>query len=125
MLSRLSNARSEINKNQVYWINKALTKTKNIAKNVPKDDLLKTEENEKTIDIFERILEYNIENQLGLGPKILTPNQMLSRLPIFLAQLNAGNDFEKLKNEIRQILYSLLRPKKRTKQLYGSLFDII
>ena len=125
MLSRLSNARSEINKNQVYWINKALTKTKNIVKNVPKDDLLKTEENEKTIDIFERILEYNIENQLGLGPKILTPNQMLSRLPIFLAQLNAGNDFEKLKNEIRQILYSLLRSKKRTKQLYGSLFDII
>ena len=50
---------------------------------------------------------------------------MLSRLPIFLAQLNAGNDFEKLKNEIRQILYSLLRSKKRTKQLYGSLFDII
>ena len=125
MLSRLSNARSEINKNQVYWINKALTKTKNIVKNVPKDDLIKTEENEKTIDIFERILEYNIENQLGLGPKILTPNQMLSRLPIFLAQLNAGNDFEKLKNEIRQILYSLLRSKKRTKQLCGSLFDII
>ena len=125
MLSRLSNARNEINKNQVYWINKALTKTKNIVKNVPKDDLLKTEENEKTIDIFERILEYNIENQLGLGPNILTPNQMLSRLPIFLAQLNAVNDFEKLKNEIRQILYSLLRSKKRTKQLYGSLFGII
>ena len=125
MLSRLSNARNEINKNQVYWINKALTKTKNNVKNVPKDDLLKTEENEKTIDIFERILEYNIENQLGLGPKILTPNQMLSRLPIFLAQLNAGNDFEKLKNEIRQILYSFLRSKKRTKQLHGSFFDII
>ena len=125
MLSRLSNARSEINKNQVYWINKALTKTKNIVKNVPKDDLLKTEENEQTIDIVERILEYNIENQLGLGPKILTPNQMLSRLPISLAQLNAGNNFEKFKNEIRQILYSLLRSKKLTKQLYESLFDII
>ena len=59
MLSRLSNARSEINKNQVYSINKALTKTKNIVKNVHKDDLLKTEENEKIIDIVETILEYN------------------------------------------------------------------
>ena len=59
MLSRLSNARSEINKNQVYSINKTLTKIKNIVKNVPKDDPLKTEENEKIIDIVERILEYN------------------------------------------------------------------
>ena len=74
MLSRLSNARSEINKNQVYSINKALTKTKNIVKNVHKDDLLKTEENEKIIDIVETILEYNSKNQLGLGLKILTPN---------------------------------------------------
>ena len=41
--------------------------------------------------------------------KILTPNQMLSRLPITLAQLKAGNNSEKLKNEIRQLLYSLYR----------------
>ena len=107
MLSRLSNVRSEMNENQVYSINKTLTKIKNIVKNVPKDDSLKTEENEKIIDIVKRILEYDSENQLGLGPKILTPHQMLSRLPISLAQLNAGNNFEKLKNEIRQILYSL------------------
>ena len=45
----------------------------------------------------------------GKGLKILTPNQMLSRLPITLAQLNAGNNSEKLKNEIRQLLYSLYR----------------
>ena len=45
------------------------------------------------------------------GLKILTPNQMLSRLPITLAQLNAGNNSEKLKNEIRQLLYSLYRSK--------------
>ena len=49
---------------------------------------------------------------------------MLSRLPITLAQLKAGNNSEKLKNEIRQ-LYSLYRSKKRTKQLYKSLIDII
>ena len=43
---------------------------------------------------------------------------MLSRLPITLAQLKAGNNSEKLKNKIRQILYSLHRSKKLTKQLY-------
>ena len=48
-------------------------------------------------------------NQQGRGLKILTPNQMLSRLPMSLAQLKAGNDSEKLKNEIRQLLYSLYR----------------
>ena len=61
----------------------------------------------------------------GQGLKILTPNQMLSRLPISLAQLKAGNDSENLKNEISQLLYSLYRSKKLTKQLYKSLVDII
>ena len=50
---------------------------------------------------------------------------MLSRLPITLAQLKAGNNSEKLKNEIRQLLYSLYRSKKLTKQLYKNLIDII
>ena len=63
-------------------------------------------------------------NQQRQGLKILTPDQMLSRLPITLAQLKAGNNSEKLKNEIRQ-LYSLYRSKKLTKQLYKSLVDII
>ena len=57
-------------------------------------------------------------NQQGKGLKILTPNQMLSRLPISLAQLKVGNNYEKLKNEIRQLLHSLHRSKKSTKQLY-------
>ena len=50
---------------------------------------------------------------------------MLSRLPISLAQLKVGNNSKELKNEIRQILYSLYRSKKLTKQLYKSLVDII
>ena len=50
---------------------------------------------------------------------------MLSRLPVSLAQLNAGNNSEKCKNEIRQLLYSLYRSKKLTKQLYKSLIDIM
>ena len=48
----------------------------------------------------------------GKGLKILTPDQMLSRLPITLGQLNAGNNSQKLLNEIRQLLYSLYRWKK-------------
>ena len=90
---------------------------------MPKDKVSKVEENEKIIDIVERILELNSEKQLGLGLKILTPDQMFSRLPITLAQLKAGN--EKLKNEIRQLLYSFYRSKKLTKQLYKSLIEII
>ena len=61
----------------------------------------------------------------GSGLKVLTPNQILSRLPITLAQLKAGNNSEKNKNETRQLLYSLYRSKKLTKQLYKSLIDII
>ena len=61
----------------------------------------------------------------GSGLKMLTPNQMLNRLPITLAQLKAGNNSEKLKNEIRQLLYSLYRSKKLTKQLHKSLVYII
>ena len=92
---------------------------------MPRDELSKVEEDEKIIHIVERILELNSKNQLGLGLKILTPDQMLNRLPITLAQLKAGNNSEKLKNEIRQLLYSLYRSKNLTKQLYKSLIDII
>ena len=105
MLKRLSDSWVETNKNQVYSVNEKLNKLKNIAKNVPKDKAFKIEENEKIIDIVQTILELNRENQLGLGLKILTPNQMLSRLPITLAQLKAGSNSEKLKNKIRQLLY--------------------
>ena len=50
---------------------------------------------------------------------------MLNRLPIALAQLNAGNNSNKLKNEIRQLLYSLYRSKNMTEQVYKSLIGII
>ena len=67
----------------------------------------------------------NERNQQGIALKILTSNQILSRLPVSLAQLKAGNNSEKLKNEIRQLLYSLYRSKKLKKQLYKSLINII
>ena len=77
------------------------------------------------MDIVERILGFNKENQEGKGLKILTPDQMLSGLPISLAQLKAGNNSEKLKNEIRQLLYSLYRSIKLTKAIYKHLVSII
>ena len=81
----------------------------------------KIEENGKIIDIVDHIVYFNQLEQKGKELKILTPNQMLSRLPISLAQLKAGNNSEKLKNEIRQLLYSLYR----SKQIYKSLIDTI
>ena len=50
---------------------------------------------------------------------------MLNRLPIILAQLKAGNNSEKLKNKIKQILYSLYQSKNLTKNVYKSLVDIM
>ena len=71
--------------------------------------------------MLKKIIRFNKRNQEGQGIKILTPNQMFSRLPISLAQLKAGNNSEKLKNEIRQLLYSLYRSKNMTKQVYNNL----
>ena len=99
-----------------------------------KDEVEKMSEDEKEIQkpdkilkIVKEILDFNkeIQKQRGLGLKILTPYEVLSRLPIFLAQLNAENNSEKLKNEIRQLLYSLHRSKKLTKNIYKSLFEIV
>ena len=61
----------------------------------------------------------------GEGLKILIPQQMLSRLPISLALLKAGNNSEKLKNEIRQLLYSLYRSKKLSKRIYNNSINAI
>ena len=60
----------------------------------------------------------------GEGLKMLTPNQMLSRLPFSVAQLNAGNNSKNSK-EIRQLLHSLYRSKKLTKNIYKSMVDVI
>ena len=67
------------------------------------------------MDIVEKILEFDKQNEKGKGLKILTPNQMVSRLLIFLAQLQFRNNSQKLKNKIRQLLYSLYRSKNMTK----------
>ena len=61
----------------------------------------------------------------GAGLKILTDKQMLNRLSILLAQMQAGNDSIKLKNEIRHILYLLYRSKVLTKTVYNNLIKSI
>ena len=69
----------------------------------------------KILDIIKYILDFNEKNQQGQGLNISTPNEMLSRLLITLAQLKAEKNSEKPKNEIRQLLYSLCISKTLTK----------
>ena len=83
------------------------------------------EKPEKIVKIVEKILNFNQQDQEGKGLKILTPIQIFSILPITLAQLKAGNNSEKLKNEIRQLLYSLYCSKNMTKQVYNNLINYI
>ena len=91
------------------------------------EDEKEIEQPDRILKIVEEILNSNKEiwQKEGLRLKILTRNQVLSRLPISLAQLKTGNNSEKLKNEIRQLLYTLYRSKRLTKQLFKTLFDII
>ena len=61
----------------------------------------------------------------GTGLKILTPKQMLQRLPIALAQVKAGNNSESLFSEIRQIVYSLYQSKQITKKVYNNIIKSV
>ena len=65
------------------------------------------------------------EEQKDRELKVMTPKQILSRLPILLAQLKAGSNSQKLKNEIRQLLYHLYRSKHLSKTIYNSLMNTI
>ena len=66
------------------------------------------------------VSEAKLEATKGTGLKILTPKQMLQRLPIAVAQVKAGNNSENLLNEIRQIVYSLHQSKEITKKVYNN-----
>ena len=125
MYKKLRERESKKNEDQVYLIKKVFNRMKKTIEKVPEDRKSMTEENRKIINIVESILYFNQLEQKGEVLKILTPNQIFSRLPITLPQLKAGNNSGKLKDEIRQLLYSLHISKKLTKQLYKSLTDII
>ena len=64
---------------------------------------------------------YDAKQNEGKRLKILTPRQMIQRLPIALGQVKAGNDSENLLNEIRQIVYSLYQSKEITKKVCNNL----
>ena len=104
------------NSKSVNIIKSGLTYFKNEFEHMNEEEK-EIEKSNEIIDIVEKILEFNKQNQQGQGLKILTPDQMLSRLPITLAELKAGNNSQKPKNKIRPLFYSLYRSKNLTKQL--------
>ena len=121
MLKNLYQINDKEKKNKlVNVINSGLKDLKEEIKKMSEEER-KIEKPDEIVKIVREILKFNKQNQEGKGIKILTPNQMLSRLPISLVQLKAGNNLEKLKNETRQLLYFLYRSKNMTKQVYNNL----
>ena len=114
----------EKNNELVNVINSGLKDFIKFIKEISEEERM-TEKTDKITKTVKKILKFNRRIQKGQGMKILIPNQILSRLPIALAQLKAGNNSEKLKNEIRQLLYSLYRSKNMTKQVYNNLIKHI
>ena len=88
---------------------------------------------QEIIDLFndyskiksESIYRSKHDETKGRGLQILTPKQMLQRLPIALAQVKAGNNSESLLNEIRQIVYSLYQSKQITEKVYNNIIKSI
>ena len=79
---------------------------------------------DKIIDIVKRVLNFNNQEKSN-GLEIVTPKQMIQRLPIALARVKVGNTSENLLNEIRQIIHSLYQAKKITKKVYNNIMDSI
>ena len=96
MYKKLRNTEGEWNEERVFSIREVLNKMKKIIENVPENKTFKIEKNKKIINIVERILEFNKQNQSRKGLKMLTPNQMLSRF--------TAADFERLHNTNRNAI---------------------
>ena len=122
------NATTDIEENKIK-VNKIKSNLADLVmkiKNNPTNNTKKIRNRNTMVEIVELILKFNQLEQEGSSLKTKqTQKQMLSRLLISLAQLKAGNNSEKIKNEIRQGLYSLYRSKKLIKNIYKSLVDII
>ena len=125
MLKAVYNTNSKMkNTDLINVIKSGLNDLKDEIKEMSEDEI-KIEKTHKTVDTVEKILEFDRRNQEGQRLEILTPDQMLNRLPIFLVQLKAVKTSENLKNDMRQLLYSLYRSKKLTKTIYSSLINTI
>ena len=107
-LSKIKNKKKS--RKLVNVIKRELSDLKNEIEKMSADEK-EIEKPDKMLKIVEKIRGFNRQQQ-GYGLKTLTPDQILSRLPISLAHLNAENNSEKLKNELRQLLYSLYRSKE-------------
>ena len=125
MYKNLSQTKRAVNKVWMDSIKKLLSKLQRIIDYGTKDEAAKIKGNEEIIDIVECILYFNQLNQAGQGLKILKPNKMPSGLTISLAELNAGNNSEKRKHEIRHVLSSLHCSKKLTKRIYNNFINTI
>ena len=117
-LLSIQNFLDDINNEDIKDKKDASKKFKNLKKDVESDEL------KNIVKELERSI-FGYEGFSGSGLKILTDKQMLNRLLILLTQIQAGNNSIKLKNEIRQILYSLYRSKVLTKTVYNNLIKSI
>ena len=109
LLEKLKKSKNNVKKNKIQTnlINSGLRDLKEEIEDMTEQEK-ETENPNEIVNIAEKILEFN-RQQSRQELKILTPNQMLNRLSISLAQLKAGNNSEKPKNKIRQLLYSLYK----------------
>ena len=115
-----------VNKASITRSQAKIVEILSLLKQIPK--FKKSDKQPDTTDIPELESEESaVERKTieGKGLKILTLDQMLSRLPITLAQLKSGNNSEKLINEISQLLYSLQPSKKLTKTIYNHSINAI
>ena len=118
-----------LNKLNEVKIGKKTTKQKGIINNITRFYLSR----EEVINFFRDYVEmlsdanYNAKQNetKGKGLKILTPKQMLQRLPIALVQVKAGNNSESILNKIRQIVYTLYQSKQTTKKVYNNIIKSI
>ena len=117
------------------FIEVGLEKLKNVMKNMSENEIRNKRLNVlanfiEVVFIADRMndmpdLETEEAAQRGQGLKIMTPKQMITRLPILLAPLKARNNSQKLKNEIRQMLYHLYRSKCLSKTIFNHLINNI
>ena len=118
-----------LNKLSNIKIGKKTDKQKEVINNLEKFYNFREEVINFFRDYIEMLSDANYDSKQnetkGKGLKILTPKQMLQRLPIALAQVKAGNNSESLLNEIRQIVYSLYQSKQITKKVYNSIIKAL
>ena len=98
--------------------------TKKIFKNVFNTAKNLYQGRELVINAFRSRL-FQLKSTTGTGLKILTPKQLLQKLPIALAQVKAGNNSESILNEIRQIVYSLYQSKEIAKNVFNNIIKSI